>query len=675
MPKTKTQAKAPKKTPPPPTVQQQPEKPEKESGPLPAARAADVLTAEGQGPGAADRARMMTAMQRTVGNARLSRMLGTTVQAKLTVGAPNDPYEQEADTVSDTVMRMPQPRAAKANTLSRQPEEDKPEEATDSTPQISPAATDETIRRQPEDEESESTAAAEDTASTEAGPDTSIYRQSEDGNKSGSASQTPDVSPEAESYLDSGSSGGQPLSESSRAFVEPRFGQDFSGVRVHTDTAAHAAAQALNARAFTRGSDIYLARGQSPTDRGLLAHELTHVVQQRGTGSKNQSPNLGVQRKIMIAGGRLWYSLWLAREWNEMTPRQRRLFLRRHFRGTRDFDLARRIVEDMAAASDELEFDDERELLREVRKRIGTSRLMRESQRERRVRGRLSEAFGYPNRPPAAGCGPRVNEAAKAYWGPKQGNYHFNLSPLGRKNAYKALTTLFTRQTNPCKRTLIHCDYLISVVHFRAFAESIGRSEFNRRVRDGDIPMVLKWNGFTDLEQSFWRSSRRESLQVVRVSRRADLIIGDHVLLFNHPSYDALIQGVGGVWRLENAILVDRRGGRDLFQGHGYSRPVTELHMKRGMRRQYAKHVKKVRKAIKGLRSRSARRRKKSRQTLSRYTGIRRRGREYRIIGRGFCGTTVDRPVKTPSLSELPGLNDPCNPGRLWPVRRPIESD
>jgi hypothetical protein len=70
-----------------------------------------------------------------------------------------------------------------------------------------------------------------------------------------------------------------------RTFLESRFGHDFSGVRVHTDARAVAAADAVNARAFTAGSDIVFAAGQyAPLTRQglrLLAHELTHVVQQR----------------------------------------------------------------------------------------------------------------------------------------------------------------------------------------------------------------------------------------------------------------------------------------------------------------------------------------------------------------------------------------------------------
>src|SRR2546425_5290586 len=80
------------------------------------------------------------------------------------------------------------------------------------------------------------------------------------------------------------SSPGQPLDAGTRAFMEPRFRQDFSQVRVHTDAKAAESARAVNALAYTIGRDVVFGAGQyAPgTDEGrkLLAHELTHVVQQ-----------------------------------------------------------------------------------------------------------------------------------------------------------------------------------------------------------------------------------------------------------------------------------------------------------------------------------------------------------------------------------------------------------
>jgi hypothetical protein len=82
-----------------------------------------------------------------------------------------------------------------------------------------------------------------------------------------------------------GKGGGTPLDESTRSTMEGRFGQGFGDVRVHTDEAASASAESVGANAYTVGSEIVFKSGQfdtaSPTGQRTLAHELTHVVQQR----------------------------------------------------------------------------------------------------------------------------------------------------------------------------------------------------------------------------------------------------------------------------------------------------------------------------------------------------------------------------------------------------------
>jgi Domain of unknown function (DUF4157) len=78
---------------------------------------------------------------------------------------------------------------------------------------------------------------------------------------------------------------GQPLTNDTRAFMEPRFGHDFSGVRVHTDLRAADSAQAVNALAYTVGQDVVFGAGQhrpqTLVGQRLLAHELAHTIQQR----------------------------------------------------------------------------------------------------------------------------------------------------------------------------------------------------------------------------------------------------------------------------------------------------------------------------------------------------------------------------------------------------------
>ena len=93
---------------------------------------------------------------------------------------------------------------------------------------------------------------------------------------------------------------GTPLSSEGLSFMEPRFGYDFGGVRVHTDSQAALSAQMVNAHAYTVGRDIVFGNGQyapqTPQGRRLLAHELTHVVQQ--DSGPQRSPE-----QLMIGSG------------------------------------------------------------------------------------------------------------------------------------------------------------------------------------------------------------------------------------------------------------------------------------------------------------------------------------------------------------------------------------
>jgi hypothetical protein len=103
------------------------------------------------------------------------------------------------------------------------------------------------------------------------------------------------------SYVNSLGSSGQLMPESSRKFFEPRFGHDFSNVRLHTDSVAAKSAQSINALAYTTGNNIVFNSGQyspeSESGKKLMAHELTHVVQQGGNAGAT------IQRKIEVPAG------------------------------------------------------------------------------------------------------------------------------------------------------------------------------------------------------------------------------------------------------------------------------------------------------------------------------------------------------------------------------------
>jgi hypothetical protein len=236
------------------------------------------------------------------------------VQAKLTVNQPGDEYEQEADRVAEQVMRMPELRmqlpsgpdgngngdgkgivrsrslAAQITPLVRRQAEPKEEEEEEKegTLQTKPLAEQITpsIQRQDEPEEEE------EDKPVQAKLTDKVQRQcagcEEEEKKTTQAKRASGRAPQAASGLEAQigalrQGGGQPLPEGARAFFEPRFGYDFSRVRVHANTQATESARALCARAYTVGRDVAFAAGQYAPEtaegRNLLAHELTHVVQ------------------------------------------------------------------------------------------------------------------------------------------------------------------------------------------------------------------------------------------------------------------------------------------------------------------------------------------------------------------------------------------------------------
>ena len=159
--------------------------------------------------------------------------LNNSIQPKLNISTPGDVHEQEADRVAEQVMRMPDPILQSQNKGGL--------DASGSSGGEEPL-----IRRQVKSEGSTSEVAADFTSPL--------------GN-------------------------GMPLDEASRTFFEPRFGQDFADVRIHTGARATESAHAVGARAYTIGRDVVFGSSEyaphTQAGRTLLAHELTHVVQQR----------------------------------------------------------------------------------------------------------------------------------------------------------------------------------------------------------------------------------------------------------------------------------------------------------------------------------------------------------------------------------------------------------
>lgn len=212
------------------------------------------------------------------------QLLALGAQAKLAVSAPDDPAEQEADRVADAVVDgLAAPRIANG---------------------------------------AMPTALAFKCAACE------VEEESRDKNVIARKATTAESATPA-SALPSAlglAGGGTPLPQRTRNAFEASFGVDFSNVRIHDDGAAHDAARTFNARAFTYGSDIAFSYGQfqpeTQAGRHLLAHELTHVVQQGGSGARVQRSPEDVQRIIADQDSRGVVSLPQA-DINAASPAQR----------------------------------------------------------------------------------------------------------------------------------------------------------------------------------------------------------------------------------------------------------------------------------------------------------------------------------------------------------------
>ncbi len=227
---------------------------------------------------AKDPAEPIFGLSQTLGNQAMQRLLRSgVIQAKLAISHPGDPYEQEADRVADQVLRMPEPAASERVTAPASGEE----------PRI------QRMCAGCEEEEEEAMAVQAKTA----------------------PGHTPDVAPGAEAQVNALQGGGQPLPPSIRAFFEPRFGRDFSQVRIHTDSRAAESARAVNALGYTLNRNVVFGAGQyapeTVTGQQLLAHELTHVVQQTerpSSGDVQTSVSLQRQQAPAAAGPQSWAS-------------------------------------------------------------------------------------------------------------------------------------------------------------------------------------------------------------------------------------------------------------------------------------------------------------------------------------------------------------------------------
>src|SRR5215218_9702296 len=114
------------------------------------------------------------------------------------------------------------------------------------------------------------------------------------------------TSPEVASQIQSQKGGGSPLPPAVRKFMEPRFRADFSGVRVHTGESAAKLNRQLSARAFATGNDIFFGRDrfkpENPEGKELIAHELTHTIQQRAVVQRSEDVAVAERVPAQVQG-------------------------------------------------------------------------------------------------------------------------------------------------------------------------------------------------------------------------------------------------------------------------------------------------------------------------------------------------------------------------------------
>lgn len=298
--------------------------------------------------------------------AALLRRPGALLQPALRVGAANDPLEREAEATAERVVSMPAPEPAaaasappggtppggtppggappggeSADSGMRRSAEDQPNlDELESAPEM------------PADHVEPTVAPDEDVEATELGADDLKEIESERPSDPGVEEPPPEqplvpspYPPVADEPVQAARTGearageastgavvgpeggaappsvaarvqqpgaGRPLPEPVRAFMEPRFGTDFSGVRLHDQPEDRLAARRIGARAFTHRDHIWLGPGESTDDRRLLAHELTHVVQQTGGRSGAEAGEAAADRQIARADAPIRRAGWVA---------------------------------------------------------------------------------------------------------------------------------------------------------------------------------------------------------------------------------------------------------------------------------------------------------------------------------------------------------------------------
>ncbi len=237
---------------------------------------------------------------------------GQPLQAKLTIGEPNDKYEQEADRVAhDVVQQINSPQrtgnsGAVQKLDDKQIQRQKLEEEDDDVLQTKLDPN--TIQRDELEEEDEDVLQAKIEANIvqrdELEEDEDELQMKPDRVQLQDKTSSPQnlIQADFESNLNKAKGGGSPLDPTFRSKVEPAMGADFSGVRIHADAKSDQLSQSIQAKAFTTGQDVFFRQGKyqpnSQDGQELITHELTHVVQQNAEAIQTAHLENVVQRKF-----------------------------------------------------------------------------------------------------------------------------------------------------------------------------------------------------------------------------------------------------------------------------------------------------------------------------------------------------------------------------------------
>ena len=411
-------------------------------------------------------------------------------QAKLKIGAVDDPFEQEADRVAHEIVRMRGPMSA-----------GNPNPAGHDVVQRTCTACDQAQGDNPDDKEAlrgEQILMQAKRASTQlAQPDS-----------------------ELESATRSLEGGGDPLPSSVRQYMEPRFGHDFGNVRVHADSRAAEMAKLANARAFTVGRNIVFASGEYGSNgpehsSRLLAHELTHVIQQGRAGPR-------LQRQIVVGDKpytpSLEYRVYLAATYGPAM---------------------REFVENMDNEGDPpiYSFSTYEQMATEVRIRANAIKGIEE------VHKGCCDYYNNDDPP----------HLDSEYWDQVNGQVDFKMkSPLPTgKQPSDAIEAIFA----PGAGTRLECLTMALAIQYYAMLRGLGADKFNENFAGG---IEIAKTGRQPLFQG-----PRKKYEVITVASKDQLLPGDWVYFQNFKDYR--VKNPTGFWQGENSIYL----GGGLYRGFG----------------------------------------------------------------------------------------------------------